>query len=146
MKKIVVLIAVLLTPVFAYQTAQAVDVFGGKQGLCQKATDNADKTAAKDDTKEPSVCKDKDAGSGANNPIFGPDGIITSLINILSLITAIAAIIIIILAGLRYITSSTNPQDVSNARERIIYALVGLGVASLAQALVRFILGKTGVL
>jgi hypothetical protein len=103
-------------------TAQAVDVLQ----VCDKRPDAA-------------ICKDKNPGS---NPIYGQDGILTEIINIISILIGIAAVIMIIMGGLKLITSGSNPQDVSSAREMIIYAAVGLIVAGLAQVLVRFILSK----
>ena len=91
--------------------------------------------AAKDST----LCKAKSASDG-KNPIYGPDGIITKAISFLSIIVAIAATITIIVAGLKYVTSGSNPQDVTKARELVLYAVVGLIVAGSAQAIVRFFL------
>lgn len=92
-------------------------------------------------------CKDADAGGATGsdrNPIFGPDGFLTSIINFLSIIVGIVAVFSIIFAGLRYITSGANPQEVSNSREIILYALVAVIIAALAQVLVRFFLSKIG--
>ena len=83
------------------------------------------------------VCED---ASKEGNPIFGPQGILTSAINLLSIVVGIAAVFVIIYGGLKFITSSTNPQEVSKAREIIIYAVIGLLVAISAQALVRLLL------
>lgn len=90
-----------------------------------------------------SVCKDAEKGAkGDDNPLFGPRGVITIIINLLSAIAGIAAVIIIIVSGLRFITSGNNPQDVNSAREGIIYAVVGLILAILAQVIVRMFLSK----
>ena len=51
-----------------------------------------------------------------------------------------AAVIVIILAGLRYVTARGNPQDAAGAKQAIIYAMVGLGVALSAEAIVTFVL------
>lgn len=88
------------------------------------------------------VCKDAQKASDDNNPLFGPNGIITTIIGLLSVIAGIAAVIIIIVSGLKFITSGNNPQDANNAREGIIYAVVGLSIAVLAQVIVRLFLSK----
>ena len=62
------------------------------------------------------------------------------VINILSIIAGVAAVIMIIIGGLRYIISGGDSNSTSGAKNTIIYALVGLVVAVLAQALVRFVL------
>jgi hypothetical protein len=98
----------------------------------------------------PAACKDNNAVVGNNrsdpnddnNPIFGPQGIITGFIKLLSVITGITAVIAILAAGLRFITSGNNPKEVNVAREMIIYASIGLVIAASAQAIVRFWLYK----
>ena len=52
------------------------------------------------------------------------------------------AVLIIVIAGFQYITSSGDPQKAANARSAIIYALIGLSVAASAEAIVVFIVGK----
>jgi len=54
------------------------------------------------------------------------------------------AVFYIILAGIKFVTSGDNPEEVAKARSMILYAAVGIGVALLARAvpsLVRFVLG-----
>lgn len=86
------------------------------------------------------VCKDKEL-NGAN-PLWGKDGIITNLINLMSIIAGIAAVIIIIVGGLRFVTGGNNPQEVQQARNLIIYAVVGLIIVASAQLIVRFFLSQ----
>lgn len=92
------------------------------------------------ETKDSPVCKDKEL-SGAN-PLWGKNGIITNLINLLSIIAGIAAVIIIIVAGLRFITGGNNPQEVQQARNLIIFAVVGLVIVAAAQMIVRLFLSQ----
>jgi hypothetical protein len=87
------------------------------------------------------ACQEKRAAKNSN-PIYGQDGILTKVINILSIIVGIAAVLGIMAAGLRFITSGSNPQQVTVAREMVLYAVVGLIVAALAQLLIRFVLSK----
>jgi len=92
-----------------------------------------------------SVCDDYKSGKN-NNPLYGPSGpnspggIITIVVNLLSLVVGIAAVIGIIMAGIRYITSGSNPEEANKARELVIYGLVGLALAVVAQVLVRTVL------
>lgn len=90
-------------------------------------------------TANSSVCQD---ATPDGNPLFGKNGIITSIINILSIIAGIAAVVVIIVSGLKFVTSGSNPQDANNAREGILYALIGLLFAVLAQAIVQLFLSK----
>ena len=61
-------------------------------------------------------------------------------VNILSLIVGIIAVIMIVYGGLRYITSGGDSGNVGNAKNTIIYAIVGLLIVALAQVIVHFVL------
>jgi hypothetical protein len=52
------------------------------------------------------------------------------------------ALLMITISGLRYITSTGNPEQTSKAKNGIIYALVGLVIAITAEALVNFVVAK----
>ena len=67
---------------------------------------------------------------------------ITNVINILSIFVGIAAVIMIIIGGFRYITSGGNQESTKSAKNTIIYAVIGLIIVSLAQVLVHFVLSK----
>lgn len=88
-----------------------------------------------------SVCKDAEAGAN-NNPLYGPEGIITIAVNLISVVVGIAAVLGFIMAGIKYITSGSNPEEANQARELIIYAVVGLILATAAQLLIRVVLNK----
>jgi len=97
-------------------------------------------SACKDITGS-AVCKDAVDGQ-TKNPLFGPEGILTRAINVLSFVIAIIAVIVIIVAGIRFMLSQGEPQKITSARNTIIYAGVGLAVAALAQAIVQLVLNK----
>jgi hypothetical protein len=61
-------------------------------------------------------------------------------LNLLSIIVGIAAVFMIIFAGLRYITSGGKEEGVKNAKNTILYAVIGLVVVALAQIIVHFVL------
>ena len=64
----------------------------------------------------------------------------TTVVNILSLIVGILAVIMIIYGGLRYISSGGSSEGVGNAKNTIIYAIIGLIIVALAQLIVHFVL------
>ncbi len=64
------------------------------------------------------------------------------IINLLTIIVGIAAVIVIIINGLKFITSSGDSNSITSARNGIIYAIVGLIIVALAQVIVRFILNQ----
>lgn len=68
---------------------------------------------------------------------------VDAVINILSVAVGIAAVIMIIVAGFKYITSAGNEQSVTSAKKTLLYAIIGLVIVVLAQIIVRFVLGKT---
>lgn len=81
--------------------------------------------------------------SGATDKV---NSLLKTVINIFSIVVGVVAVIMIIIGGLKYITSGGDSGNVSSAKNTIIYALVGLVVVALAQFIVRFVLGKaTGV-
>lgn len=69
-------------------------------------------------------------------------GIIKTVVQILSIIVGAVAVIMVIIGGLKYVTSNGDSSSISSAKNTIIYALVGLTIALLAQVLVKFVIGK----
>ena len=51
------------------------------------------------------------------------------------------AVLIIVISGLRFILANGDPQTISQARNTIIYAAVGLAIAVSAEIIVTFVLG-----
>ncbi len=68
--------------------------------------------------------------------------LIADVVNILSIVVGVAAVFMIILGGFRYVTSHGDSNAISGAKNTILYAIIGLVIAALAQALVRFVLRK----
>jgi len=81
-------------------------------------------------------CDTKGSASGVSNTI-------TTVVNILSAVAGIAAVIMIIVGGLRYVTSAGNADAAKNAKNTILYAVVGLIIVALAQLIVHFVLNQT---
>lgn len=78
--------------------------------------------------------------AGTNkNTLFG---VIKKIINTLITVAAIIAVIMIVIGGIRYTTSAGDAGQTKNARDTIIYAVVGLVVAVMSFALVNFVLGR----
>ena len=75
-------------------------------------------------------------GSGDNL-----DGVLKAIVNILSAIVGVAAVIMIIVGGFRYITSGGDANAVSGAKKTVIYAVVGLVLVAMAQFIVHFVIG-----
>jgi hypothetical protein len=61
--------------------------------------------------------------------------------NIVFTIIGSVSVLIIVLAGFKFITSSGKPEEVAKAKDTIIYAAVGLIVCVFAVTIVSFIAG-----
>ena len=67
---------------------------------------------------------------------------ISLALNIFSAIVGIIAVVMIIVGGVKYITSQGESANITSAKNTILYALVGLVVVALAQVIVRFVLQR----
>jgi hypothetical protein len=115
----------LTAPVFAQTTAQDQIDNGLCAGSNLEFTDN------------PGQCTT--ATSDATTRI---NDIIHTIVNLLSAVVGVVAVIMIIFGGFRYITSGGNDTSVTSAKNTILYAIIGLVVVALAQLIVRFTLSK----
>jgi len=84
-------------------------------------------------------CQSGITGQDATSKI---NELIGDIINIFSLIVGVVSVIMIIVGGFRYITSGGDTNNVSAAKNTILYAIIGLIIVALAQTIVRFILGR----
>lgn len=78
-----------------------------------------------------------------NNKGSGVSDIISTAVEILSYIAGVAAVIMVVVSGFRYITSGGDSNRVSGAKNTLVYALIGIAVAALAQVLVHFVLSAS---
>jgi hypothetical protein len=71
--------------------------------------------------------------------------VIQLVLNIMSLVVGIVAVVMVIISGLKYITSQGDSTSVSSAKNTLLYAVVGLIIVALAQFIVRFVLTRASV-
>ncbi|PID30847.1 hypothetical protein CSA80_03730 [Candidatus Saccharibacteria bacterium] len=124
--------ALLLAPAVVFSAASVSAQDTVQNALCDGATnlqinDNSSAT---------------DCATATNNSTDKVNKTIKDIINIFSTIVGVVAVIMIIWGGLRYITSGGDSGKISNAKNTIIYALIGLIVVALAQFIVKFVLNK----
>lgn len=86
------------------------------------------------------VCQDN--GKGNTDPITGANGILHKITVFITAVAGLAAVIFIMLAGFKYITSGGEPAKVESAKSTLIYAVVGLVVIALAYSIVSLVLSK----
>jgi Type IV secretion system pilin len=127
MKKILLLASMLLAPVLFAATASPAPA---------NALFEASKTQA---------CDGANLAESGGDCSDGASAVETTLqtgINILTVIVGIAAVIMIIVNGLKFITANGDSGSISNARNGVIYAIIGLVIVGIAQAVVRFVVGR----
>lgn len=116
-----------LAPAVAF-AAEATETGGNIQGsLCGGSQLTFDDTA---------TCEtDGDSQEKVN-------AMITNVINIFSIIVGVVSVIMIIIGGLKYITSGGDSGNVTGAKNTILYAIIGLVIVALSQIIVKFVLAK----
>lgn len=81
-------------------------------------------------------------GTGQTDQLFGSTGVFQTITNVLLFILGAISVIMIIIGGLRYVISGGNSANVTAAKNTILYAIVGVIVALLSYAIIKFVLGS----
>lgn len=127
MKKVKFLLAgLLILPVFSFVVAETASVTVGAQ-----PTSLVDGAAAAQ-------------ADGAPEDIDGEDGVVRDIINLFLYIIGIIAVIMLIYGGFQYLTSAGSSDKVKNAKNTILYAIIGLVIAIFAYAIVNWVIGQVG--
>lgn len=77
--------------------------------------------------------------SGANDP----SKYIKNIINIILYVIGAIAVLMIVIGGLRYVISGGDSSQTKNAKDTILYAVIGLVIALMAYAIVNFVVLNT---
>ncbi len=98
--------------------------------------------ASPTDTAKAEACQGITGQTGGTCPGGGADlnKVLTAVLNVLSVLAGVIAVIMIIIAGMKYITSGGDAQAVASAKKTLIYAIVGLIVVATSQVIVHFVL------
>lgn len=82
--------------------------------------------------------------SGCSTPSGTPEveSVVQRGLNIFSAILGIIAVVMIMVGGLKYITSQGDSGQMNTAKNTLIFAAVGLVIVVLAQTLVKFVLKR----
>jgi hypothetical protein len=132
------IITLLLALTFLAPPVHAFDLFG--DNVCK----GQDKDSQTIDLNS-DICKQSqsqgslDQNSPKSNPVIN---VINTAATILAIIGGLLAVIMIIIAGFAMVTSAGNSEQVTNARRRIVSAIVGLIIIALAWVIIRFITDK----
>lgn len=77
---------------------------------------------------------------GMPSELIGPSGVFTQITNTVLYIVGIISVVMLIYGGLRYVISGGDSKKVTDAKNTILYAIIGLIVSILAFAIVNFVI------
>jgi len=107
----------------------------------QPAGDPADATAS---TSVDEACAAIEALGGTCDETAQSSvtSVVKTVLNVMSFIVGIIAVIMLVVAGIRFMTSGGDPQATSGARNTILYAVIGIVIVIMAQVIIAFVLNK----
>jgi cytochrome bd-type quinol oxidase subunit 2 len=92
------------------------------------------------------VCSSADPGSqvcaATSDKLFGVGGIWNRILETFTFIIGAVSVLMIIVGGIRYVTSNGEQAQISSAKNTILYAIVGVVVAMLAYGIVHFVISQ----
>lgn len=126
MKRILLVIATLsaIIPIYFGGTAHAALFDGAKGAACGGVALSADSTKC-----------DTGADKKANS-------LLATALNIFSIVVGIIAVIMIMVGGLKYITSQGDAAQTNSAKDTVLYAAIGLVIVAMSQVIVQFVLKR----
>lgn len=77
---------------------------------------------------------------GMPSDLIGPSGVFTQITNTVLYAVGIISVIMLIYGGLRYVVSGGDSKKVTDAKNTILYAIIGLIISILAFAIVNFVI------
>lgn len=80
---------------------------------------------------------------GMPTELIGETGVFTRITNTVLYVVGIISVIMLIYGGLRYILSGGDSKKVTDAKNTILYAIIGLIISILAYAIVNFVINNT---
>lgn len=142
MKRLLVaaMVATLVVLAFGF-LAPAVQAESPQQLACEGAGGSWDYPPSSSDPTQQDTSQPKQCNNGASN---GPSvsDTIKAVINIMLFAVGVIAVIVIVVSAVRFVNSGGDTQQVSKAKDAVIYALVGVVIAASAFAIVNFVLGQ----
>ena len=79
---------------------------------------------------------------GMPTELIGDNGVFSRITNTVLLIVGLISVIMLVYGGLRYILSGGDSKKVTDAKNTILYAIIGLSISMLAYAIVHFVLNS----
>lgn len=81
-------------------------------------------------------------GEGQSDDLFGPEGVFSKITNAALFVIGAVSVLMLIYGGIRYTISGGDSKAVTDAKNTILYAIIGIIVALLAYAIVNFVLQR----
>ena len=82
--------------------------------------------------------------SGQSDQLFGKDGVFQTITNAALFLIGAVSVLMLIYGGIRYTLSGGDSKAVTDAKNTILYAIIGIIVALLAYAIVNWVLTSLG--
>lgn len=79
---------------------------------------------------------------GMPTELIGDNGVFSRITNTVLLIVGLISVIMLVYGGLRYILSGGDSKKVTDAKNTVLYAIIGLIISLLAFAIVNFVLNS----
>jgi len=79
---------------------------------------------------------------GMPTELIGDNGVFSRLTNTILLVVGLISVIMLVYGGLRYILSGGDSKKGTDAKNTILYAIIGLIISLLAFAIVNFVLNS----
>ena len=76
---------------------------------------------------------------GCPENLFGNSGVFKQITNTILYIVGVVAVIMLIIGGVKYVISGGDSKKVTDAKNTVLYAIIGLVIAFLAFAIVNFV-------
>jgi hypothetical protein len=129
------------TPAAPIDCTAAASACSPQETACVGAGGTWDHPPSASDPSQPDTSKPAQCNNGA---AAGPSvsDTIKAIINIMLFAVGVIAVIVIVVSSIRFVNSGGDTQQVSKAKDAIIYALVGVVIAASAFAIVNFVLGQ----
>ena len=77
---------------------------------------------------------------GCPADLFGESGAFRQITNTILYIVGVIAVIMLIIGGIRYVVSGGDAKKVTDAKNTVLYAIIGLVIAVFAYAIVNFVI------
>ncbi len=77
---------------------------------------------------------------GCPADLFGDTGVFKQITNVILYIVGIIAVIMLIIGGIKYVVSGGDSKKVTDAKNTVLYAIIGLVISFLAYAIVNFVI------